>query len=136
MMGGSHGWVFGVVLMTASVASWPATATADPGPDDPAAERLDPDYAAGKYAIDTRGWALAVKRLSAAALRDPRHRCPRRHLHRSPRRPGDREPVRARERMRREHRAPFALGQLRQGHAVPMALHADDDEPDAAPGVE
>ena len=70
MMGGSHGWVFGVVLMTASVASWPATATADPGPDDPAAERLDPDYAAGKYAIDTRDWALAVKRLSAAALRD------------------------------------------------------------------
>src|SRR5438876_10247459 len=70
MMGGAHTWVFGVVLMTASVASWAATATADPGPDDPAAERLDPDYAAGKKAIDTRDWALPVKRLYAAALRD------------------------------------------------------------------
>jgi len=70
MMGGSHTWVFGVVLMTASVASWAATATADPGPDDPAAERLDPDYAAGRHAIDTRDWGIALTRLSAAALRD------------------------------------------------------------------
>ena len=69
-MGGSHAWVFGVVLMTASVASWAATATADPGPDDPAAERLDPDYAAGRHAIDTRDWGTAIRRLSAAALRD------------------------------------------------------------------
>src|SRR5438876_11980444 len=70
MMGGSHTWVFGVVLMTASVASWAATATADPGPDDPAAARLDPDYAAGRHAIDTRDWGIALTRLSAAALRD------------------------------------------------------------------
>ena len=69
-MSGSHAWVFGVVLMTASVASWPATATADPGPDDPAAARLDPDYAAGRHAIDTRDWGIALTRLSAAALRD------------------------------------------------------------------
>ncbi len=53
--------------MTASVASWAAATSADPGPDDPAAERLDPDYAAGRYAIDTKDWATAIKRLSEAA---------------------------------------------------------------------
>ena len=73
MRDGSHAWVFGVVLMAASVASLSATATADPAPDDPAAERLDPDYAAGKYAIDTSDWDIAIKRLSLAALRDTRN---------------------------------------------------------------
>ncbi len=65
----SHPWVFGVVLMAASVAPLSATAIAEPAPDDPAAERLDPDYAAGRHAIDMKEWGIAIERLSAAALR-------------------------------------------------------------------
>lgn len=40
-----------IALAVASVALLPATASADPGPDDTAAARLDPDYAAGRHAI-------------------------------------------------------------------------------------
>ena len=62
-----------VVLAAAGVAWMPATATADPGPDDTAAARLDPDYAAGTHAIATKDWAAAITRLSSAALRDTRN---------------------------------------------------------------
>ncbi|PYN97688.1 MAG: hypothetical protein DMD91_16880 [Candidatus Rokuibacteriota bacterium] len=70
---GHYARVFGVVLVAASVASPSVTAIADPGPDDTAAARLDPDYAAGRHAIDTRQWEIAIKRLSVAAVRDTRN---------------------------------------------------------------
>jgi len=41
--------------------------------DDPAAAKLDPDYAAGKKAIETKNWNAAIKSLSSAALRDTRN---------------------------------------------------------------
>ena len=41
--------------------------------DDPAAAQLDPDYAAGKKAIETKDWHTAIKSLSSAALRDTRN---------------------------------------------------------------
>ena len=41
--------------------------------DDPAAAKLDPDYAAGKKAIEARDWNSAIKSLSSAALRDTRN---------------------------------------------------------------
>jgi Flp pilus assembly protein TadD len=41
--------------------------------DDPAAARLDPDYAAGKKAIEAKDWSAAIKSLSSAALRDTRN---------------------------------------------------------------
>ena len=41
--------------------------------DDPAAARLDPDYAAGKGAIEAKDWSAAIKSLSSAALRDSRN---------------------------------------------------------------
>jgi len=41
--------------------------------DDPAAAKLDPDYAAGKKAIETRNWQVAIKLLNSAALRDTRN---------------------------------------------------------------
>src|SRR2546430_3857079 len=69
-MGGSHPGLLGFVLGGAGVGWGGPAAPADPGPDDPAAERLDPDYAAGRHAIDTRDWGIALTRLSAAALRD------------------------------------------------------------------
>src|SRR5438876_11132410 len=70
---GHYARVFGVVLVAASVASPSVTAIADPGPDDTAAARLDPDYAAGRHAIDTQDWTTAITRLSSAALRDTRN---------------------------------------------------------------
>jgi Flp pilus assembly protein TadD len=41
--------------------------------DDPAAVKLDPDYAAGKEAIKAKDWSAAIKSLSSAALRDTRN---------------------------------------------------------------
>ena len=41
--------------------------------DDPAAAKLDPDYAAGRKAIETKNWSAAIKSLSSAALRDTRN---------------------------------------------------------------
>ena len=41
--------------------------------DDPAAATLDPDYAAGKKAIEAKDWGAAIKSLSSAALRDTRN---------------------------------------------------------------
>jgi Flp pilus assembly protein TadD len=41
--------------------------------EDPAAARLDPDYAAGKGAIEAKDWGAAITSLSSAALRDTRN---------------------------------------------------------------
>jgi Flp pilus assembly protein TadD len=46
---------------------------AAPVDDDPAASKLDPDYAAGKLAIEAKNWQAAIKSLSSAALRDTRN---------------------------------------------------------------
>ena len=60
------------LLLSASAAA-PRHALADPSDDDQAAAARDPDYAAGKAAIDKKNWAEAVKRFQQAALRDPRN---------------------------------------------------------------
>jgi Flp pilus assembly protein TadD len=44
---------------------------AEPYEDTPDAAARDPDYAAGKAAMDKKNWAEAVKRFHQAALRDP-----------------------------------------------------------------
>ena len=41
--------------------------------EDPEAAKLDPDYAAGKKAIEAKDWNAAIKSLSSAALRDTRN---------------------------------------------------------------
>ena len=41
--------------------------------EDPLAPKLDPDYAAGKKAIESKDWNAAIKSLSSAALRDTRN---------------------------------------------------------------
>ena len=51
----------------------PGTGIADPGESDSAAAKLDPDYAAGKQAIEAKNWSAAIKSLSSAALRDTRN---------------------------------------------------------------
>jgi hypothetical protein len=46
--------------------------------EEPAAERTDPDYTAGKAAIDAKDWSTAIRLLSKhyerALLLNPRHR--------------------------------------------------------------
>ncbi len=44
---------------------------AEPFEDSPNAAAKDPDYAAGKAAMDKKNWGEAVKRFQQAALRDP-----------------------------------------------------------------
>jgi Flp pilus assembly protein TadD len=41
--------------------------------ENPAATQLDPDYAAGKRAIEAKDWSGAIRFLSSAALRDTRN---------------------------------------------------------------
>lgn len=53
--------------------AWPpAVATADPLVEDKAAA-LDPDFAAGRAAIEAKQWQTAIRALSSAALRDTRN---------------------------------------------------------------
>jgi Flp pilus assembly protein TadD len=50
-----------------------ATASADPTDEAPAQAGLDPDFAAGKAAIQAKDWNAAIRALSSAALRDTRN---------------------------------------------------------------
>jgi Flp pilus assembly protein TadD len=60
-------FVGGAVLLTA----FAAIAVDDE--ENPAAVELDPDYAAGKKAIEAKQWSAAITALSSAALRDTRN---------------------------------------------------------------
>ena len=61
------------VSIAAGLTLVPSIGLADPGESDSAAARLDPDYAAGKQAIEAKNWSAAIKSLSSAALRDTRN---------------------------------------------------------------
>ena len=61
----------GTLLVAGNLAG-PRYALADPVDDTNAAAR-DPDFAAGKTAIDRKNWPEAVKRFNQAALRDPQN---------------------------------------------------------------
>ena len=60
-------FVGGAVLLT------PFAAIAVDDVEYPAAVELDPDYAAGKKAIEAKQWSVAIAALSSAALRDTRN---------------------------------------------------------------
>ena len=60
-------------LIAAGLTLVPGVGIADPAEDDPTAAKLDPDYAAGKQAIEAKNWSAAIKPLSSAALRDTRN---------------------------------------------------------------
>src|SRR2546427_3093122 len=62
-----------MLIAVAWLALWPGTGAADPAEDDPSAVKLDPDYAAGKQAIDAKDWPGAITLLTSAALRDNRN---------------------------------------------------------------
>jgi len=61
----------------ARIAVWllllPSLSLAADTDEGPAAAKLDPDYAAGKQAIESKNWSAAIKSLSSAALRDTRN---------------------------------------------------------------
>jgi Flp pilus assembly protein TadD len=59
------------LLLSLTVALLAPTARAEPYEDNPSAAAKDPDYAAGKAAMDKKDFATAVKRFQQAALRDP-----------------------------------------------------------------
>jgi tetratricopeptide (TPR) repeat protein len=50
-----------------------AGALAEPGDEETNEMRLDPDYAAGRRAIEAKDWQNAIRLLSSAALRDTRN---------------------------------------------------------------
>jgi tetratricopeptide (TPR) repeat protein len=58
------------VLLTAAFLPY-GPARGEPYEDNPNAAAADPDYAAGKAAIEKKNWKEAVKRFQQAALRDP-----------------------------------------------------------------
>ncbi len=62
------GWLHRLALAAALAGVF--CAYAEPGEDELS---LDPDYAAGKKAIETKDWTGAIRRLSSAALRDTRN---------------------------------------------------------------
>ncbi len=59
------------ILLALALFSATPTAIAEPYEDTPDAAARDPDYAAGKAAMDKKNWAEAAKRFQQAALRDP-----------------------------------------------------------------
>ena len=61
---------FAISLTLALCAAMPV-AVAEPYEDNPDAAARDPDYAAGKAAMDKKNWREALKRFHQAALRDP-----------------------------------------------------------------
>ena len=62
-----------VLVLAMGLAGAPALCLADGSEENPAASELDPDYAAGKRAIEAKEWKAAIKSLSSAALRDTRN---------------------------------------------------------------
>ena len=58
-------------MLAAAAAGTPRPSLADPVETDPDAAARDPDYAAGKQALERKDWGDAVKRFGQAALRDP-----------------------------------------------------------------
>ena len=66
-------WTAVALIAVVCLAVWPGTGAADPAEDDAAAVKLDPDYAAGKQAINAKEWSTAITSLNSAALRDTRN---------------------------------------------------------------
>jgi Flp pilus assembly protein TadD len=60
-----------LILAAAIAAGSVSLCRADPQESDPAASALDPDYAAGRKALDAKDWNGAIKSLALAARRNP-----------------------------------------------------------------
>jgi Flp pilus assembly protein TadD len=61
-------------MLAAAIAAGPVSlCRADPQDTAPAASALDPDYAAGRKALDAKDWNGAIKSLSSAARRNAKN---------------------------------------------------------------
>jgi len=60
-------------LLAACLLLVPPVSLAVDTDDNPAAAKLDADYAAGKKAIEAKDWNAAIKSLTSASLRDTRN---------------------------------------------------------------
>jgi len=69
-----------IALLGLGLALLPAPALADPTDEAPAGAQRDPDYAAGRAAIEAKNWDTAIRSLSSAALRDTRNADIQNHL--------------------------------------------------------
>ena len=65
-------WGIVAVALLGLVPGRPSATIADPLVEDKAAA-VDPDFAAGRAAIDAKQWETAIRTLSSAALRDTRN---------------------------------------------------------------
>jgi len=65
--------VIQLAIVATGFALQPQVAIADPTEEEASAPKLDPDYAAGKQAIEKEDWSAAIRLLSSAALRDTRN---------------------------------------------------------------
>lgn len=71
---GLRWWTTGlafVIVLAACISGTVLPCHADPEETDPEASALDPDYAAGKLALERKNWQEAARRFGRAALRDP-----------------------------------------------------------------
>src|SRR2546421_555811 len=59
------------LVCAALAAGTPSSPAANPEETNPDAVALDPDYAAGRQALERKDWGEAAKRLGRAVLRDP-----------------------------------------------------------------
>ncbi len=62
-----------LLVLAVGLAGAPGPCIADPTEENPGASDLDPDYAAGKKAIEAKDWNAAITALASAALRDTRN---------------------------------------------------------------
>jgi Flp pilus assembly protein TadD len=60
-----------ITLAAAFILALASPCFPDPQETTPEGSALDPDYAAGRKAIDAKNWNAAIKSLSSAALRSP-----------------------------------------------------------------
>ena len=66
-------WTVVVLIAVVWLAVCPGTGAADPAEDDAAAAPRDPEYAAGKHALDAKNWSAAITAFHSVALRDTRN---------------------------------------------------------------
>lgn len=82
-----------IALLGLALACLPAVAAAVDSEEEPADSRVDPDYAAGKAAIEAKDWTAAIRAFSSAALRDTRNADIQNYLGYAYRRAGQLEPA-------------------------------------------
>jgi Flp pilus assembly protein TadD len=72
VIAGCRRWTIVAVVLLGLSAGQPSATVADPTESDKTST-VDPDFAAGRAAIDAKDWQAAIRAFSSAALRDTRN---------------------------------------------------------------